>query len=153
LRVINKQQPVDHRRRGLAFIELGDWYLSGGTLAQGLQAYREAWRDFEAVGSTAPLAAPRQLAYRPPLSSVTRYKGDRDNMEEHFVEATFTVTKEGRTTEVKTSSSDAPESQQKTVLSALRKAHYAPRLEHGEPVDTQGVTFRERLLAKKPRSG
>lgn len=153
LRAINKQRPVDHRRRAEALVELGDWYLSAGSATQGIQAYREAWSDFEKAGSTAPLTAPRQLGYKSPLSAVNRLKGDRDNMEEHFVEAAFTVTKEGRTAEIRASSSDATESQQKAVLSALRKARYAPRLEQGEPVDTQGVTFRERLLSKKPRSG
>jgi len=74
-------------------------------------------------------------------------------MEEHFVEATFTVTKDGRTTDVITSDTDATESQQKAVLSAIRKARYAPRLEDGEPADTAGVKLRERLLSKKPRSG
>jgi tetratricopeptide (TPR) repeat protein len=153
LRAIDKAQPVDHMRRGVALVELGDWYVSGGVLPRGLQAYREAWKEFELGGSTAVLAAPRQLAYRAPLSSVTRTKADRDNMEEHFVEASFTVTKDGRTTDVITSDSDATESQQKVVLAALRKARYAPRLENGEPADTPGVKFRERLLSKKPRSG
>ena len=100
LQAIDKAQPVDHMRRGVALVELGDWYVSGGVLTGGRQAYREAWRDFELGGSTAALAAPRQLAYRPPLTSVTRAKGDRDNMDEHFVEASFTVTKDGRTSDV-----------------------------------------------------
>src|SRR6266702_5949324 len=81
LRAIDKAQPVDHMRRGVALVELGDWYACGGVLPSGVQAYREAWKDFELGGSTAPLAAPRQLSYRPPLSSVTRAKGDRDNMD------------------------------------------------------------------------
>jgi tetratricopeptide (TPR) repeat protein len=153
LRAIDKAQPVDHMRRGVALVELGDWYVSGGVLPRGLQAYREAWRDFESGGSTAALAAPRQLAYRPPLSSVTRAKVDHDNMDEHYVEASFTVTKDGRTTDVTASDTDATDSQQKAVLSAIRKARYAPRLENGEPADTEGVKFRERLLSKKPRSG
>jgi tetratricopeptide (TPR) repeat protein len=151
LRAIDKAQTVDHMRRGVALVELGDWYLSGDVLPRGLQAYREAWRDFELGGSTAALASPRQLAYRPPPSSVTRSKGDHDNMEEHFVEASFTVTKDGRTTEITTLDTDATESQQKAVLSAIRRARYAPRLENGEPVDTEGVKSRERLLSKKPR--
>jgi hypothetical protein len=50
-----------------------------------------------------------------------------------------------------TSATNAPESQQKAVLAALRKARYAPRLENGEPVDTTGVKLRERLLSKKPQ--
>ena len=153
LRAIDNAQPVDHMRRGVALVELGDWYLSGGELPRGLQAYREAWKNFELGGSTAALTAPRQLAYRPPLSSVTRAKGDHDNMEEHFVEASFTVTKDGRTTDVVASESDATESQQKAVVMAVRRARYAPRLENGQPVDTPGVKFRERVLSKKPRSG
>jgi TonB family protein len=152
LRAIDKSQPVDHMRRGAALVELGDWYVSGAVLPRGLQAYKDAWKELELGGSTAALAAPRQLAYRAPLSSVARSKGDRDNMEEHFVEVTFTVTKEGRTADVRTSQTDATEPQQKAALAAVRKAHYAPRLENGEPVDTPGVKFRERLLSKKPRS-
>jgi tetratricopeptide (TPR) repeat protein len=153
LKAIDKAQPIDHLQRGAALVELGDWYLSGGAVPEGIQAYREAWRDLESGGSTRLLAAPRQLAYRAPLASVVRAKGDHDNMEEHFVEASFAVTKDGHTSEVKVLNSDANESQRKTVLSALRRARYAPRLEHGEPMDTEGVTFKERLLSKKPRGG
>ena len=72
-------------------------------------------------------------------------------MDEHFVEASFTVTKDGRTTDVSTSDTDATEAQQKVVLAAVRRARYAPRLENGEPVDTEGVKLRERVLSKKPR--
>ena len=153
LRAIDKAQPVDHMRRGVALVELGDWYVCGDLVPRGLQAYREAWKDFQLGGSTAALAAPRQLSYRPPLAAVARAKGDHDNMEEHFVEVSFTVTKDGRTTDITTSATDATESQQKPVLSAIRKARYAPRLEKGEPTDTEGVRFRERVLSKKPRSG
>jgi tetratricopeptide (TPR) repeat protein len=152
LRAIDKTEPLDHMRRGAALVELGDWYLSGGVLSRGLHSYRYAWKELELGGSTVALAAPRQLAYRAPLSSVTRSKADHDNLEEHFVEVTFTVTKEGRTAELTTSDTDATQSQQKVVLSAVRKARYAPRLENGEPADTPGVKFRERLLSKKPRA-
>jgi ribosomal protein S18 len=141
--------PEDHMRRGSALVELGDWYLSGGLPNRGLAAYRRAWKEFEQGGSVEILAAPRQLAYRPPLAAVSRAKGDHDNMEEHFVEVRFTVTSEGRTSEVTAADTDASSSQQKAVLAAIRRARYAPRLEGGEPVETTGVEFRERLLSKK----
>ncbi|MFL6601243.1 MAG: tetratricopeptide repeat protein [Steroidobacteraceae bacterium] len=153
LRAIDKAQPVDHMRRGVALVELGDWYVCGDVLPRGLQAYREAWKEFALGGSIAALAAPRQLSYRPPLAAVARAKGDHDNMDEHFVEVSFTVTRDGRTTDITTSETDATESQQKAVLSAIRKARYAPRLENGEPVDTEGVKYRERVLSKRPRAG
>jgi tetratricopeptide (TPR) repeat protein len=145
-----KLQPVDHARQGRALVELGDWYQSVDAPAKAVTEYREAWKELALGGATTLLEAPRQLAYRPPSDSVTR-SGERDNMVEHFVEATFTVTKDGRTTNVMASTTDATESQQKSVLSAVRKAHYAPRLEAGEPVDTTGVKLTERVLSKKPR--
>jgi tetratricopeptide (TPR) repeat protein len=152
LKAINKAQPVDHMRRGTALSELGDWYASSDDWVMSLKSYREAWREFSQGGSTAALATPRQLAYRSPSASVSRMKsGDHDDMEEHYVEASFTVTKEGKTTDFTVASTDATDSQQKTVLSALRKARYAPRFEQGEPADTRDVRFRERLLSKKPR--
>jgi hypothetical protein len=114
-----------------------------------LAAYKRAWKEFEISGSTAPLAAPRQLSYRAPLASVSRSKGDWDNLEEHFVEVSFTVTSEGRTRDVIAVESDASESQRKAVISAIRRARYAPRFSEGEAVETAGVRFRERLLSKK----
>jgi tetratricopeptide (TPR) repeat protein len=139
IRAIDKTQPLDHRRRGIALVELGDWYMCAGVLSRGLHSYEYAWKEFELGGSTEALAAPRQLAYRAPLSSVSRSNA-------------FTVTQDGRTAEVTTADTDATESQQKAVLLAIRKARYAPRLENGAPADTQGVKFRERLLSKKPRT-
>jgi tetratricopeptide (TPR) repeat protein len=175
LKAIDKTEPVDHVRRGGAFVELGDWYLSSDLLNRGLAAYRRAWKEFAlggagtggsttggsategtatggstSGGSAMPLAAPRQLAYRAPLASVSRAKSDRDNLEEHFVEVSFTVTREGRTNDVITVETDATPAQQKSVMSAIRRARYAPRLENGDPVETTGVRFRERLLSRKP---
>lgn len=149
LKAIDAAETVDHMRRGTAFAELGDWYSSGGLMNRGLAAYRRAWKEFAAGGSTAALAAPRQLSYRAPLASVGRSKADHDKMEEHFVEVSFTVTPDGRTSDVTTVATDAPQSQQKAVASAIRRARYAPRMENGEPVATTGVRFREGLLLKK----
>jgi tetratricopeptide (TPR) repeat protein len=152
LRTIDKTQPPDHQSRGLTLMELGDWYLCAGQLDKGLGQYRDAWKELQQAGSTAALAAPRLLAYRAPPSSVSRSPlADRDNTEEHSVEATFAVTRDGRTAGVTTTSSDATGAQQKMVLSAVKHARYAPRLENGEPVDTQGVKLLEKLLSKRPR--
>jgi len=150
LMALKALEPGDHMRRGTAFVELGDWYLSGGLQNRGLAAYRRAWKEFELGGSTATLAAPRQLAYRAPLAAVSRAKGDRDNLEEHFVEVSFTVSSEGRTADVTTVDTDAPPPQQKAVLFAIRRARYAPRFENGDAVETTGVRFRERLLTAAP---
>ena len=117
-----------------------------------LARYREAWKEFQQAGSTAPLDAPRQLAYRTPASSAARSPlAERDNTDEHSVQATFTVKRDGHTANVTTSGSDATAAQQKIVLAAVKRARYAPRLLNGEPVDTEGVTLVEKLLSKRPR--
>ena len=152
LQTIDRMRPVDHQVRGKTLMELGDWYLCADQTDKSLARYREAWKELEQAGSTAPFDQPRQLAYRAPASSVTRSPlAERANAEEHSVEATFTVTRDGHVTNVTTNSSDASTGQQRLVLVAVKRARYAPRLLNGEPAETQGVTLMEKLLTKKPR--
>jgi tetratricopeptide (TPR) repeat protein len=152
LQTIDKMRPVDHPIRATTLMELGDWYLCADQTDKSLARYRDAWKEFQQAGSTAALDVPRQLAYRAPSSSISRSPlAERDNTDEHSVQATFTVKRDGHTTNVITNSSDATGSQQKLVLAAVRHARYAPRLLNGEPVDTEGVTLLEKLLSKRPR--
>jgi tetratricopeptide (TPR) repeat protein len=149
LNAIDHSDPVDHKKRGETLVELGDWYLSAGALGKGMDTYREAWKDLSEAGSTALLAAaPRVLAYRPPPSSVRRSRLNPDEAEERYCEVKYTVTKDGRTDDIQITGSDAAESTQKSVVSAVKKMRYAPRFENGEPVDTQSVLLRERLLVR-----
>src|SRR5690606_36318688 len=105
-----------------------------------------------AAGDTKLVEAPRQLRYKPPSASITRFTGgDVDSYDEFVVEAKFTVKANGRTAEIVTSSATASKDHQEGVAAAVRKALYAPRLENGEPVETTGVTLIERLLVKKPK--
>jgi len=152
LRTIDKTQPIDHKSRGLTLMELGDWYLCAGQLDKGLAQYRDAWKEFQQSGSTTLLGAPRLLAYRAPPSSISRSPlAERVNTEEHSVEATFTVTRDGHPSGVVTTSSDASSAQQRQVQSAVRRARYAPRIENGVALETPGVKLLEKLLTKGPR--
>ena len=55
-----------------------------------------------------------------------------------------------RVTDAATAATDASAAAEKAVLFSVRKSRWAPRLEDGKPVDTEGVTLRERLLIRKP---
>ncbi len=66
----------------------------------------------------------------------------------HYVEVTFTVTREGQVKDIAVASSDAPEALQRAVESSMKKARYRPKFEQGEPVSTPVVTMREQLLLK-----
>jgi len=149
LGAIDAQTPVDRERRGETLVELGDWYLSSGDTNKALETYKDAWKELMQAGSTQLLSAPRQLAYRPPASSITRSRIDPKDAEEKFVEVKFTVTNDGHVSNIETASSDAPTGLQKSVVNAVKKARYSPRLENGEPAQTTGVTLRERVMVKR----
>jgi hypothetical protein len=149
LSAIDRQTPVDHKKRGETLVELGDWYLSAGALGKGMDTYREAWKELTQADATELLsAAPRVLAYRPPPSSTERSRLNPDDAEERYCDVKYTVTRDGRTDNVQLAGSDAAESTQKSVISAVKKMRYAPRFENGEPVDTQGVVWHEKLLIR-----
>jgi TonB family protein len=149
LSALDAQNPVDRERRGETLVELGDWYLSGGDTNRALETYKDAWKELQQAGSTQLLSAPRQLAYRPPASSITRSRIDPKDAEEKFVEVRFKVTNDGHTSDIETASSDAPTGLQKSVVNAVKKARYSPRLENGEPTETPGVILRERVMVKR----
>jgi len=149
LQAIEKTQPMNHHKRGETLVELGDWFMSAGGLARGVETYREAWKDFAQAGdTTSVLTAPRLLAYRPPPSSARRSSLKPDESEDRFVEVKYSVTKDGRTEDVEVGQSDASESTQRSMVSAVKKARFSPRFEAGEPVETKALTMRERILVK-----
>lgn len=148
LRALEKGAPADHSRRGATLVELGDWYLIAGTVPKALESYRAGWQELNLANALALVAAPRQLAYRPPPMSITRFKGNPNEVDEHYVEARFSVKRDGHVADVATASTDAPANVERSVLAAVKRARYAPRLENGEPVDTTDVRLREKVLLK-----
>jgi hypothetical protein len=155
LEALGKQDPVNKSARGETLVDLADWYLIGAQRDKALNAYREGWSELNSVGPDAlkPLIAPRRLAYRPPSASIARARpSDPENFEERFVEVSFKVGVDGKVSDVVTVATDAPPAIEKATQFAARKARYSPRLENGEPVVTDGVTFRERVLVRTPKA-
>ena len=152
LQAIEKNQPVDHKRRGDTLLELGDWYLSAGGMARGVETYGDAWKEYVQAGDTTVLTQPRLLVYRAPPTSSKRSSLKPDESEERFVEVKFNVLKDGRSDAVELAGSDAPESAQRAMVSALKKARYSPKFEAGEAVETRGMTLREKILVKAKAS-
>ena len=152
LQAIEKNQPVDHKRRGDTLLEYGDWYMSASGYQRGVETYREAWKDYVLAGDTTVLTQPRLLTYRAPPSSARRSSLKPDESEERFVEVKFNVTEDGRTENVEVSGGDAPEGVQRQMVSAVKKARYSPKFEAGQPVETRGVILREKILVKAKAS-
>jgi TonB family protein len=98
------------------------------------------------------LEAPRVLVYRAPSSSVARMRaGNPDDYAVRDVEMRLKVGADGRVDDAEVANSDAPENSTKAALLAARKTRFAPRLANGEPVETEGVVLREKLLIRIQR--
>lgn len=153
LQLIERREPVDRARRGETLIDLGDWYMAGGAANRAIEFYEKAWQDLEAVGEADRLAHPEPIMYRPPANSVMRTRLDPEEYELREVEAQFTVERDGRTSDIKILPGEAPEATQRSVLSAVRRARYRPRIADGKAVATSQVALRERMAVKidKPR--
>jgi TonB family protein len=111
-------------------------------------AYHEAWVEFEPLKATLPLETPVLIAYKGPSSSAKRSSLDPETANHHYVDVTFTVLKDGHTSDIAVAGSDAPEALQHSVETAMKKARYRPRFENGTAVETKGVTMREQLLLR-----
>jgi tetratricopeptide (TPR) repeat protein len=153
LQILERNEPVDRSRRGQTLVELGDWYMSGGAINKALEAYRNAWPDLSATGGAEMLATPQPLVYRPPASSITRTRLTPEQYDEVPVTVRFTVERDGRTENVIAApSTQASETMLRSVISAVRKARYRPRIADGEPVETADVVHTERMALRRPES-
>lgn len=152
LGALDRADPPNPALLGETLLDLADWQLIDDNARGAVLAYRDAWQAMVRAGTTALVSAPRQLRYRAPSASITRFKGgDVTEYEEFSIEAKFTVKADGSTTDVTTVPNDAPAELHETLSYAVRKALYAPRLVDGEPVDTTGISLTERVLKRKPK--
>jgi tetratricopeptide (TPR) repeat protein len=152
--VIRAQTPVDQQLLGETFAQLGDWYLLTGAANRSAAAYAEAWKASVAAGAGKKsfLERPRLLSYRPPPSSAARLTpSDEEAYTARDIELVLRVGRDGRVLDARLPDGAEPDAVARSVILAARKARYAPRIEAGVPVETDGVTLRERMLVKAPR--
>lgn len=136
--------------RGETLVDLGDWYMIAGRTRDAMHEYKEAWAALSVPGATGTkiLDTPIQLIYRPPSSGKRNPTVDPEEYTEHFVEAEFTVTPEGRAKDPKVVAEDVSESTGKSVLTSIRRSRYRPRFVDGGPVTTSGVRHRQVIFVR-----
>jgi hypothetical protein len=150
LEIVDGNSPVDHNLRGQVLTDLGDWYLTTNATRHAHEVYAEAWKAFAKAGDTAPLAAPRMLAYRPSISSVDRSQLDPAESQIKAVELHFTVDRDGRLDNFTSPTTDVPEAMVRNSMASMKRSRYAPRIENGAAVATTDVVFVERVLIRAP---
>ena len=67
------------------------------------------------------------------------------------MELLLRIGSDGKVLEARLPDGSEPDAVARSVVLAARKARYAPRIEAGVPVETDGVPFRERMLVKVSR--
>jgi tetratricopeptide (TPR) repeat protein len=148
LAVIDANTPVDQKLRGEVLADLGDWFLVSNALRRAYDTYAEAWKAFAEVDHTRVLSSPRLLAFRPSISSVDRSQLDPAEAVVKVVELRFKVDRDGRVDDVTSPTTDVPEAVLRNSMTAMKRARFAPRIENGLAVATDGVVFYERVMLR-----
>lgn len=151
---IKKSAPMDSRLLGETFAQIGDWHLLAGNLAKANNSYADSFKALEAAGPDARrlLETPRRLIYRPPGISIIRMRPQNpDDYVIRTVEMKLKIGRDGKVQDAVIANSAAPENSNRAALLAARKARFAPRIENGEAVETDGVLMTEQLLIKVQR--
>ncbi len=139
--------------RGAVLLDLGDWYLTGGTGPRALATYREAWRELAATGDTTVLAQPTPVIYRPPSIAVSRRQEDPELHVEQDIEVRMSIAADGSVRDA-TIANPAPEREaaERAVMAAARRATWRPAFSNGEPVAATEFLFRERVYLRRPKA-
>jgi TonB family protein len=152
--IARKTLPLDSKLLGETLAQVGDWHLLAGNLLRANSAYSESYAALNEAGPDARrlLDSPRRLIYRPPAISATRMRPLKpDEYVLTLVEMRLKIGKDGKVRDAVIGNSSAPENSNRAALLAARKARFAPRIENGQPVETEGVLMTEQLLIKTQR--
>ena len=149
--IARKTMPLESKLLGETLAQIGDWHLLAGNLSRANSAYAESYSALNDAGPDARrlLESPRRLVYRAPAISVTRMRPQ--NPDEYVlksVEMRLKIGKDGKVRDAVIGNSSAPENSNRAALLAARKARFAPRIENGQPVETEGVLMIEQLLIR-----
>lgn len=134
---------VSTSQRVSVLLQAGDWYQAKGhTLAaRNLYAAASVHAAPGPSGVEPLLAAPVQVLYPVPPTALRAHNPFGDGLE-HAVEFELTISARGVPIDIRLISGTDPRQIEET-RSALRVARFRPRFEHGKPVLTRGVRFRQ----------
>jgi len=144
--------PAQPQRLGEVQTDLGDWYLTGGSVTRAIPIYEEAYRSLSAADGQKLLATPVPLTYRAPPIAVSRGLQDADLYEEQVVEVRVTIAPNGEVRDAQVANPVAGrESAEKAVVSAVKRATFRPAFMDGVAVTSTDYVFREEVFVKRPK--
>jgi TonB family protein len=166
LKILDGQPPSTRDTLVATLLQFGDWFQIKHQPEKALPLYRRAASVNATLvsaeppppaGATAatteaepqPLSFPVRVFYQTPSQATRNTLLPPDQVDERFVEVSFTVTDEGEVADAKVTESNGTQRQVADALSAIRAARYRPKFVNGEPVETTGMTNREVFRTRK----
>jgi hypothetical protein len=144
--------PAQPQRLGEVQVDLGDWYLTGGSAARAMPVYREAWNSLVQAGGQSLLATPVPLVYHPPPAAVAHGVMDPNLYDAQVVELRLSIDATGSVREAAVVNPVADrESAERAVAAAVKRATFRPVFSEGGPVASTDQVFKERIYVKRPK--
>ncbi len=131
--------PPMERARSLAV--LGDWEMGHKRVEAALEYYRDGWRVMESVPSLDPenfYGEPTPISFIAPLGPVDMRRR-QDSYAWGIITLSFTVSAEGRASDVQIMSSEPAGLMDARYIGRVRETYFRPRLLNGEPTLTSNV--------------
>lgn len=95
------------------------------------------------VPPTSVIGEPLSLCHSQALELA--HTNDTQDLQQYFVDVTFTVTSEGGVSNVSLLDSNAPTRLQRYVTNTLRQVRYRPTSHEGQAVDTQNIKLHQTI--------
>ncbi len=149
LRVLESQPEPPQELLVATLVDLGDWYEFRQDSDKALPFYARAAKLIEQMKRKAPETAHDPLAfpvrvYYPVPHVIAR--GNRllpEQREEAFVQLQLDVLPDGTVENVVVTDTNTHQRHVSEIIDAMRDARFRPKFEHGEPVETTAMSFRE----------
>jgi len=143
---ILEDQPDAAGLRAETLLDIGDWQQLSNDFSGAQKTYRAAWDAYMLPGDPGieVMQKPVQIYYKPPSTSARRESTETREIARHDIEVSFTVRSDGRISDVRTVSSNAPD-QAKSVEIAVRRARYRPAFVNGTPVEARDQRLSQTL--------
>jgi TonB family protein len=166
VKILDAQPPSTRDTLIATLLQFGDWYQIKHQPEKALPLYRRAASVNATLvsaeppppaGVTAatsdaepqPLSFPVRVYYQTPSQATRNTLLPADQVDERFVQVSFTVTDAGEVADAKVTESNGTQRQVADALSAIRAARFRPKFVNGEPVETTGMTNREVFRTRK----
>ena len=139
--ILNRDVDIPPMERARSLTVLGDWEMDHKRVEAALEYYRDGWRVMESDPTLGPenfYGEPTPISFVAPLGPVD-LRRRQDSYAWGIITLSFTVSAEGRASDVQIMSSEPAGLMDARYIGRVRETYFRPRLLNGEPTLTSNV--------------